>query len=460
MAHLKNLRTSSNVYFATRLSRAVARSHKVSQRNLMSQALYSRAICAPSPRALVVPKRNLSLDLPLMQYIRLKKGKEKAVRQKHPWVFSGALENIQHKPDDGEIIAVTDHKDNFLAYGFYNGYSRVAVRLLEWDSGKEVNEGWWRSRIQNSVHARKDLLDSAETNACRIVFSEADYLPGLIVDRYADFLSVQILSAGIEKIRPVIIDELNKLLKPAGIFERSDPASREYEGMGVSSGILSGVLPPEFVTVKENNILFQVNIAEGQKSGFYCDQRENRRITAQYAENKRVLDCFCYSGGFTLNAIKHGAIEVVSVDSSEPAINTLKQNISINKMENFSHQAIHSDVNKALRSFRDAGEKFGLIILDPPKYAPSYSSLEKASRAYKDLNRQAMLLLENGGLLATFSCSGAVNMNVFKQILAWAALDAGKEIQFVNQFSQPADHPVRASFPESEYLKGLLCRVA
>lgn len=394
-----------------------------------------------------------------MHSIRLKKGKDKAVRQLHPWVFSGAIGHIQGKPENGEIVSVSDHDGTFLAYGFFNGYSRVAVRLLEWDQAAEVNDGWWRRRIQASVQARRDVLDSPDTNACRLVFSEADYLPGLIVDKYADFLSVQILSAGIERIKETVLDELQKLLKPAGIFDRSDAASREYEGMPPSSGLLYGEMPPELVTVRENGILFGVNIVEGQKSGFYCDQRENRLITAEHAKGRRILDCFCYSGGFTLNCIRHDAAEVLSVDSSELALNTLKQNISLNNMQEKPHRWIHSDVNKALRNLRNEGERFDLIVLDPPKYAPSYSSLDKASRAYKDLNRHAMYLLGSGGLLATFSCSVAVKMDTFKQILAWAALDAGKEIQFIRQFSQPQDHPVRASFPESEYLKGLLCRI-
>ena len=226
-----------------------------------------------------------------------------------------------------------------------------------------------------------------------------------------------------------------------------------------SGGILTGVQPPEFVDVLENGIHYQVNIAEGQKSGFYCDQRDNRSLVAEHAHGKRVLDCFSYSGGFALNALKNGAAEVSCVDSSALALVTLKRNIELNGFGEIQHRLFQSDVNKQMREFRESGEKFDLIILDPPKYAPSRSSLTKASRAYKDLNRTAMHLLESGGLLATFSCSGAVDIALFKQILAWAALDAHKEVQFIHQFSQPEDHPIRSSFPEGEYLKGLLCRV-
>lgn len=394
-----------------------------------------------------------------MYSVRLKKGKEKAVKQMHPWIFSGAIEHIKGKPENGDIVMVTDSSNDFLAYGFYNNTSRVAVRLLEWNLETEINESWWRKKIRTSVKFRESI-HTEDTNTYRLIFSEADYLPGLIVDRYADFLSVQILTSGIEKIKPIILDELQTLLKPKGIFDRSDASARSHEGLEASSGgILLGIEPPEFVSVKENGIFYQVNIAEGQKSGFYCDQRDNRRMVAEYVKDKKVLDCFSYSGGFSLNAMKNGAAMVVSVDSSALALETLKRNMEINSFNDIPHQLIQSDVNKQLRTFRELNEKFDLIVLDPPKYAPSRSALTKASRAYKDLNRTAMLLLNEGGLLATYSCSGAVDISLFKQIIAWAALDAGKEVQFIQQFCQPADHPVRSSFPEGEYLKGLLCRV-
>ncbi len=394
-----------------------------------------------------------------MDSVRLKKGKEKAVRQLHPWVFSGAIDQIKGKPQNGDIILVNDSNNEFLAYGFFNMQSRVAVRLLEWDLETEINEEWWRKKIRIAVKHRLEL-HSDRTNTYRLIFSEADYLPGLIVDRYADFLSVQILTSGVERIKPLVLDELQILLKPKGIFDRSDASARAHEGMEASSGgILLGSEPPEFVNVKENGIVYQVNIAEGQKSGFYCDQRDNRKWVSDYAKGRKVLDCFSYSGGFSLNAMNNDASEVISVDSSAPALETLKRNIEINNFQNIPHRQIQSDVNKQLRVFKEEKEKFDLIILDPPKYAPSRSALTKASRAYKDLNRMAMLLLNEGGLLATFSCSGAVDISMFKQIIAWASLDAGKNVQFIQQFSQSADHPVRSSFPEGEYLKGLLCRV-
>jgi len=390
----------------------------------------------------------------------LKKGKEKAVLHKHPWVFSGAVERVKGKPENGDIVRLIDAKGDFMAYGFYNDQSRVALRLLEWDENVAVDEQWFRDKVALAVESRqKDILVDGITNTCRLIFSESDYLPGLIVDKYADHLAVQVLTSGIEKNLRVIIDELQKLLKPESIFDKSDASSRTHEGLETKNMVLAGTHPPDRVEVKENGITYNINIAEGQKSGFYCDQRDNRKILAAYAKDKKVLDCFSYTGGFTLNSLHSGAASVSCVDSSVLAIDTLKENISLNKFDAGKVTAIPSDVNKQLRKFRDEGEFFDIVVLDPPKYAPSRSALDKASRAYKDLNRLGMLLLNKGGLLATFSCSGAMNMETFKQVLAWAALDAGKQVQFIYQFCQPEDHPVRSSFPEGEYLKGLLCRV-
>jgi len=389
----------------------------------------------------------------------LKKGKEKAVLHRHPWVFSGAIEKVKGKPVNGEIIKLLNAHGVFLAYGFYNDQSRVAVRLLEWDESIAVDEDWFRQKVQTAVAGRAHILADGSTDTCRLIFSESDYLPGLIVDKYAGHLAVQVLTSGMQNAMPVIIDELNNLLKPLSIFDKSDATSRAHEGLETTNVLLAGNQPPELVMVKENGITYGINIAEGQKSGFYCDQRDNRLLLASYAKGKKVLDCFSYTGGFTLNSLHEGAASVTSVDSSALAIETLHENIRLNKFEETQHDAIKSDVNVQLRKFRDEGDKFDIIVLDPPKYAPSRSALDRASRAYKDLNRLGMQLLNSGGLLATFSCSGAMDMETFKQVLAWAALDAGKQVQFIHQFHQPEDHPVRASFPEGEYLKGLLCRV-
>jgi 23S rRNA (cytosine1962-C5)-methyltransferase len=393
-----------------------------------------------------------------MLSIILKRGKEKAVLQRHPWIFSGALEKIEGKPENGDLVKVLEHDKTFLAYGYFNDASRVAIRLLSWEEDNIPDENWWRKRVQEAVAARKTLLNK-NTNTCRLIFSESDYLPGLIADQYGDYLSLQVLTSGIEKVKPILINELQKLTNTKGIFDKSDLTARAHDGLAASDGLLWGTLPPDFVEVIENGIKYHINIVEGQKSGFYCDQRLNRKTVASYAKDKKVLDCFSYSGGFTLNALAEGAKSVTSVDSSALAVETLNKNVLLNGFNPNKVISIQSDVNKQLRLFKEQEEKFDIIILDPPKYAPSRSAVDRAARAYKDLNRLAMLLLEKGGLLATFSCSGAVDMETFKQIIAWAALDAGKEVQIIHQFGQPEDHPIRISFPEGEYLKGLFCRV-
>lgn len=393
-----------------------------------------------------------------MVIISLKKGKEKAALQRHPWVFSGALEKINGKPEDGDVVKVQAFDGEFLAYGYFNSISRVAVRLCEWDENITINKAWYLNRLTQAIQARQNII-SEKTNTCRLVFSEADFLPGLIVDQYADFLSLQILSSGIDKVKDEIVSILIEILKPKGIFDKSDATARQHEGLPVSNGLIWGENPPEFLAVKENGISYHINIADGQKSGFYCDQRDNRSLLAKYTSHKKVLDCFCYSGGFSLNCLAQGATQITSVDSSALAIETLKQNLALNHFEPSKINCIQSDVNKQLRLFKESGELFDIVVLDPPKYAPSRSALDRAARAYKDLNRLGMSLLVKGGLLATFSCSGAVDIETFKQIIAWAALDAGKEVQIIKQFCQPEDHPVRISFPEGEYLKGLLLRV-
>lgn len=388
----------------------------------------------------------------------LKKGKEKAAMLRHPWIFSGALDKIKGKPVNGEVVAVRSADKEFLAYAYFNDLSRVALRLLEWDETMTIDKAWYQQKIKQAIASRSNILDG-HTNTCRLVFSEADFLPGLIVDKYADFLSLQILSAGMETVKADIIAILREELNPKGIFDKSDAAARKHENLEAAQGLLWGEAPPEFIEVKENGILYHINIADGQKSGFYCDQRDNRSILAAYTKDRSVLDCFCYSGGFTLNSLKYGAAHVTSVDSSALAIETLKHNLELNGFKAAQQASIQSDVNKQLRAFKEENKTFDVLVLDPPKYAPSRSALDRAARAYKDLNRLGMLLLKKGGILATFSCSGAVDIETFKQIIAWAALDAGREVQVIKQFCQPEDHPVRISFSEGEYLKGLLLRV-
>lgn len=394
-----------------------------------------------------------------MIQVNLAKGKEKPVKHHHSWVFSGAIAKVIGQANNGDIVRVNDNNGQFLAYGYYNQASKITVRLLSWSETETINEDWWFQKINKSIERRKEGIDFNSTDSYRLIFSEADELPGLIVDKFQDYLVCQFLTLGIDQRKQIIIDSLVKILQPKGIYERSDAAARTLEGIAVSNGLLYGTIPNEPILIKENNLHFLVDVNEGQKSGYFLDQRENRAYLANFAKGKTVLDCFSYSGGFSLYAKNAGAKNVTSVDSSALAMETLKANYESNQMAFAPEQLIVADVFQYLRNANTENLHWDLIILDPPKLAPSRKSLPRAERAYKDLNMQALKLMKEGDLLATFSCSGSLTLDHFKQILAWAAVDAGKELQFIHEFGQPIDHPVRSAFPESFYLKGLLCRV-
>lgn len=394
-----------------------------------------------------------------MIQVNLAKGKEKPVKHHHSWVFSGAIAKVIGQANNGDIVRVNDNNGQFLAYGYYNQASKITVRLLSWSETETINEDWWFQKIKKSIERRKEGIGFNSTDSYRLIFSEADELPGLIVDKFQDYLVCQFLTLGIDQRKQIIIDALVKILQPKGIYERSDAAARTLEGIAVSNGLLYGTIPNEPILIKENNLHFLVDVNEGQKSGYFLDQRENRAYLANFAKGKTVLDCFSYSGGFSLYAKNAGAKNVTSVDSSALAMETLKANYESNQMAFAPEQLIVADVFQYLRNANTENLHWDLIILDPPKLAPSRKSLPRAERAYKDLNMQALKLMKEGDLLATFSCSGSLTLDHFKQILAWAAVDAGKELQFIHEFGQPIDHPVRSAFPESFYLKGLLCRV-
>lgn len=394
-----------------------------------------------------------------MIQVNLAKGKEKPVKHHHSWVFSGAIAKVIGQANNGDIVRVNDNNGQFLAYGYYNQASKITVRLLSWSETETINEDWWFQKIKKSIERRKEGIDFNSTDSYRLIFSEADELPGLIVDKFQDYLVCQFLTLGIDQRKQIIIDALVKILQPKGIYERSDAAARSLEGIAVSNGLLYGTIPNEPILIKENNLHFLVDVNEGQKSGYFLDQRENRAYLVNFAKGKTVLDCFSYSGGFSLYAKNAGAKNVTSVDSSALAMETLKANYESNQMAFAPEQLIVADVFQYLRNANTENLHWDLIILDPPKLAPSRKSLPRAERAYKDLNMQALKLMKEGDLLATFSCSGSLTLDHFKQILAWAAVDAGKELQFIHEFGQPIDHPVRSAFPESFYLKGLLCRV-
>lgn len=394
-----------------------------------------------------------------MQKVFLLKGKEKPVLHHHNWVYSGAIAKQDKGIQKGDMVMVCNHEGVFLAYGYYNEDSKIRVRLLEWDENVEVNEDWWESKIQKAYALRKERVENEDTNAYRLIFSEGDALPGLIVDKYNDYLSVQFLTAGVDIRKSMIVDLLQKNIPVKGIYERSDSNARTLEGLGMSVGVLYGEKPPSNLLIKENGLLYHTPIVEGQKSGYFLDQRENRKKVAAYANGKKVLDCFSYTGGFSVNAKKAGAAEVWSVDSSSTATEALSSNYKNNQLDFNAEHIVTSDVFQFLRAAQQKNEHWDLIILDPPKLAPNRQNLPKAERAYKDLNLQAMLLMKPGDILASFSCSGSLSLEHFKQILAWAATDAGKELQFLEDLGHAVDHPVRAAFPESYYLKGVIARI-
>lgn len=394
-----------------------------------------------------------------MIQVNLAKGKEKPVKHHHSWVFSGAIAKVIGQANNGDIVRVNDNNGQFLAYGYYNQASKITVRLLSWSESETIDKDWWFEKIKKSIERRNEGIDFNTTDSYRLIFSEADELPGLIVDKFQDYLVCQFLTLGIDQRKQIIIDALVQILQPKGVYERSDAAARTLEGIAVSNGLLYGTIPNEPILIKENNLHFLVDVNEGQKSGYFLDQRENRAYLANFAKGKTVLDCFSYSGGFSLYAKNAGAKNVTSIDSSALAMETLRSNYEANQMAFASEQLIVADVFQYLRNANAEILHWDLIILDPPKLAPSRKSLPRAERAYKDLNMQALKLMKEGDLLATFSCSGSLTLEHFKQILAWAAVDAGKELQFIHEFGQPIDHPVRSAFPESFYLKGLLCRV-
>jgi 23S rRNA (cytosine1962-C5)-methyltransferase len=391
--------------------------------------------------------------------IILKAGREKSVLQKHPWIFSGAIANIEGTVSPGEIIRLLDFRKKFLAYGYYNRASQIAVRILEWDESKRVDDAWWKSKIADSFGRRRLLAENGDTDSYRLIFGESDLIPGLVVDKYSDFLVAQFLTSGVEAIKPMIISALVELFKPSGIYERSDADIRSLEGLSTANGLLAGINPPDKLEIKEHDRRFVIDIAGGHKTGHYLDQRENRRAIRKYTTNIDVLDCFCYTGGFSINALAGGANSVTLVDSSKAALNMAQTNIELNGLLDDKVQFIESDVFEFLRKADQSGKSYDMIILDPPKFAASKAHLKKALSAYKDINMRAIRILKPGGLLVSFSCSGIVSAESLKIALFWASTDAGKSVQIIQKLGQPSDHPILLSFPESEYLKGYICRV-
>ncbi|MHB9101944.1 MAG: class I SAM-dependent rRNA methyltransferase [Sulfuricella sp.] len=390
-----------------------------------------------------------------MNSLILNPGREKSLQHRHPWIFTGAVERIKGEPQSGETVAVRDIHGAFLALAAYSPKSQILGRVWTYRENETVDEAFLRARLARAIGLRQELAKT--TDGMRLVHGESDGLPGLVVDRYGDTLVMQVLSAGMERWRGTLADLLVELSGCANLYERSDAEVRDLEGLPARSGILRGVLPVPLV-IREHGLKFYVDVEKGQKTGFYLDQRDNRRRVGELAKDKDVLNCFCYSGGFSLSALQGGARSVLSVDSSAEALALARENVKLNNLAEDRAKWLEADVFKSLRLMRDQGKSFDLIVLDPPKFAPTAHHAANAARAYKDINLWALKLLRPGGLLATFSCSGGVTADLFQKILAGSALDAGVTAQIVGRFAADADHPAVLNFPEGEYLKGLLLR--
>jgi 23S rRNA (cytosine1962-C5)-methyltransferase len=386
----------------------------------------------------------------------LRPGREKSLLRRHPWIFSGAVHHLNGHPASGETVNLLSFNGDFLARAAYSPTSQIRARA--WTFADEpVDEDFFRKRIRSAIRSRDAWNLTPGTDALRLVHAESDGLPGLVVDRYGDTLVLQSLTAGCEAWKETLADLLLEETGLQTIYERSDADVRELEGLPPVVAPLRGEPPPMPLVIQEHGLIFSVNLIGGHKTGFYLDQRQNRLRVRQLSVGREVLDCFCYTGGFAFNALAGGARSVMAVDASAEALALGRQNASLNGQQAARLEWIEADVFQALRRFRDEGRSFDLIVLDPPKFAPTAAQAEKAARGYKDINRLGFLLLRPGGLLVTFSCSGGVDMALFQKIVASAALDAGVQAQIVETLTQAPDHPVALNFPEGAYLKGLVC---
>jgi len=391
-----------------------------------------------------------------MASLILKPGREKSVLRRHPWIFSGAVQQVDQNIASGATVDVLSSNGEFLARGAYSPQSQIRVRVWTFKD-ESVNEEFFRKRIRASLNTRNSIISSRDINALRLIYAESDGIPGLIVDRYDDLLIFQSLTAGSEYWKETIADILLEETGLKNIYERSDADVRELEGLLPRIGILRGSIIHSPLTMQEHGLKFLVDIEHGHKTGFYLDQRANRQRVRAFAQGKDVLDCFCYTGGFTVDALAGNAKSVLCVDASSDALTLARQNVELNKLPIEKVQFLEGDVFQVLRKFRDEARTFDMIILDPPKFAPTAAQADKAARGYKDINLLAFKLLRPNGILITFSCSGGVDAALFQKIVAGAALDAGVDAQIIEHLSQASDHPISLHFPEGAYLKGLVC---
>lgn len=389
--------------------------------------------------------------------IKLNAGREKSLLRRHPWIFAGAINSVDEPSvASGSTVDLISSEGHFLARASYSPISQIRARVWTFND-EPVDKEFFRRKIKAAIALRNTLQVTRNTNAYRLIHAESDGIPGLIVDRYDDVLVLQSLTAGSEFWKETIADLLVEETGVQNIYERSDADVRELEGLKPVTGILRGTITNLQLPITEYGLRFQVNIATGHKTGFYLDQRVNRHHVGEFAKDRDVLNCFCYTGGFSIHALAGGAKSVLSVDSSADALVLGKENVTLNNLPAEKATWLEGDVFLLLRKFRDENRSFDMIILDPPKFAPTAAHAEKASRAYKDINLLAFKLLRHGGMLFTYSCSGGIDAALFQKIVASAALDAGTDATIIEHLSQGSDHPVSLHFPEGAYLKGLVC---
>ena len=389
-----------------------------------------------------------------MKKITIRPGKERSLERRHPWVFESSI--TRGGGDSGETVRLESAEGAFLGWGAFSPQSAIRVKVWSFDETERIDAAFFERRIAKALAVRARL--PAPSDAMRLIHGEADGLPGVIVDRYGDTLVAQFLSAGAERWKDVIADQLLVATGLAKLFERSDAQVRELEGLPLVTGWLRGEGPTE-ITIHEHQWRLTLDVAEGHKTGYYLDQRDNRKAFAdavcQYG-SKTVLNCFSYTGGFSVAALAGGATDVISIDSSGPALERATAHVTLNGFDASQHRAMDADVNASLRAFLKDGRQFDAIVLDPPKFAPTIAHAERAARAYKDINRLALMLLAPGGILFTFSCSGGIAPDLFHKIVAGAGLDAQADGFILDRVGATPDHPQTICFPEGEYLKGLL----
>ncbi|WP_371189449.1 class I SAM-dependent rRNA methyltransferase [Thalassotalea maritima] len=391
--------------------------------------------------------------------IVLNPSREKSLLRRHPWVFSKAIKKVEGKPIAGETVDIYDSRGNWIAKGAYSPESQIRVRVWSFDESETIDRQFFKKRFEQAARLREKPIIDGQLTGYRLIAGESDYLPGLTIDVYNTIISCQLLSAGVDFHRHTIFDVLQELYPAHAIYERSDVDVRKKEGMELNKGWISKPLASTETEIIEHGIKIKVDVEQGHKTGFYLDQRDSRVAAGRYAKGKTVLNCFSYTGTFSLHCTKAGAMQVDNVDVSQTALDLAKRNHEINGLDTSKVNFIKEDVFKLLREYRKQGKQYDMIILDPPKFAESKAQLKGACRGYKDINMLAMQLLKPGGTLLTFSCSGLMESSLFQKIVADAALDAGREGRIIERLQQAADHPIALSFPEGYYLKGLVCQI-